>query len=92
MSFPAKFLLHEGAVNCNRGPLRCVGRPGYAGENLRTGEKFIGATAGVPYGTPAKRPMHSGAVRWSNRSMNEALDRDGGGFTAADAKRGNTAL
>lgn len=58
----------------------------------RTGEKFIGATAGVPYGTPAKRPMHSGAVRWSKRSMNEALDRDGGGFTAADAKRGNTAL
>ena len=58
----------------------------------RTREKFIGATAGVPYGTPAKRPMHSGAVRWSKRSMNEALDRDGGGFTAADAKRGNTAL
>ena len=58
----------------------------------RIGEKFIGTTAGVPYGTPAKRPMRSGGVRWSNRSMNEALDRDGGGFTAADAKRGNTAL
>jgi hypothetical protein len=58
----------------------------------RHGRKFVGAAAGVPYGTPANWPMRSGAVRLSNRLMNDALDRNSGGFTAADAERGDTAL
>ena len=56
-----KFLLHEGAVNCNRGPLRCVGRPGDAGENFAHRRKVY--------------RCYCGSAVWHAREASDALRR-----------------